>query len=321
VSDNATALVSVITPCFNAAPFLAETIQSCQAQTHQNFELLVVDDGSTDTTATIAEQMSKSDGRIHVFRESHRGTSAARNTALANAHGAFIALLDSDDCWMPDFLEQQLRTLRLNPAADIVTANALNIGGPFDGKPYWPASNQQRLLTMEEMILRENAVHIFSVFHRSVVDRVGGFDSAFPRNEDYHLWLRAAAAGCRFIADYTPRGYYRRHGDSMSANEERMLKGILAVLQDIRSICKNGSPEERAVDSQIARFRRQLLVGEAREYISSGEPRNAIESLKQIAEHERGYVLSALLRVARVWPSALSYSYRTKRAYRQMRAR
>jgi glycosyltransferase involved in cell wall biosynthesis len=316
VAAHGDALVSVLTPAFNAAPYLAETIQSCLAQTYPHFELLIVDDGSTDDTAGIAQSYARSDPRVRVFSTPNGGVSAARNTAIASASGTYIALLDSDDVWMPDYLEAQVRTLSLNPDVDIVTANAINIGGRCDGLPYWPLA-EPREITLREMIVREDAVHIFSVFRRTVLDRVGGFDPAFRGNEDYYFWLRAAAAGCRFFADFVPRGYYRRHPDSMSANEQRMLKGILRVYHAIRPLYPSGSPEANAIDTQVARFSRRLVVSEARECILTGDPRSACTLLKQIPAKDRGRRLSAVLRVAGFWPSVLSLGYRTKQALRQ----
>ena len=95
-------LVSVITPAFNSSAYLAETIQSCLAQTHANLELLIVDDGSTDDTAEIAGQYAASDSRVRVFRIPNSGVAAARNIAVEAARGEFLALLDSDDLWMAD---------------------------------------------------------------------------------------------------------------------------------------------------------------------------------------------------------------------------
>src|SRR4029079_11042109 len=137
------------------------------------------------------------------------GVATARNVAIEYARGEFVALLDSDDLWTTDYLEQQLGRLSGYPEAEVVTANALTLGGRFHGEPLWPESGEIRPISLLDMIVREDAIHIFSVFRRAVFDRAGGFDKDFTGNEDYHFWLKAAAAGCRFIADFTPRGYYR----------------------------------------------------------------------------------------------------------------
>jgi glycosyltransferase involved in cell wall biosynthesis len=93
--------VSVITPAFNAAPYVRETLDSVLAQTFTDFEVIVVDDGSTDETAAIVDWYAQRDPRVRVVRQANRGIAAARNTAIAHARGRFLALLDSDDLWFP----------------------------------------------------------------------------------------------------------------------------------------------------------------------------------------------------------------------------
>jgi glycosyltransferase involved in cell wall biosynthesis len=318
-------LVTVITPAFNAAAHLAETIESCLGQTYTNFELLLVDDGSTDDTAEVAARFAAAEPRIRVFRSPKCGIAGARNVAIGQARGELFALLDSDDLWMPNYLEQQLGTLSRHPSADVITANAINLGGQLDGKAYWPSSEEIRPISLLEMIVREDAIHIFSVFRRTVIDRVGGFDPNFWRagftgNEDYHFWLRAAAARCRFLADFTPRGYYRRRPNSASADERRMLAGIVAVLDDIRRQCSLDGPEAQAIDAQVQRFNRRLLIAEARECMARGDSVGAVEFLRRIPSGDRGPGLSLMLTLAGLWPSLLSRSYRTKQAAREARA-
>ena len=101
-------LVSVIVPAYNAGPFLAATLESVLDQTHRAFEVLVVDDGSTDETATIAAAYAVRDSRIRPLTQANAGVAAARNRGIAEARGEFIAPIDADDIWFPEFLEQVL---------------------------------------------------------------------------------------------------------------------------------------------------------------------------------------------------------------------
>jgi len=311
-------LVSVITPAYNAAAFIAQTIESCLAQTHRHFEMLIVDDGSTDDTAAIVRRYC-GDSRIRFFQTPNRGMSSARNVAINEARGSLVACLDSDDLWFPDYLERQIATLTANPSADVVTANAINLGGHLDGQPYWPLSGDVRPISLLEIIAREDAVHIFSVFRRAVIDRVGLFNEAHRGNVDYEFWLRTAASGCRFVADFTPRGYYRRRPQSASADERRMLKGIMTVLRSIQPYCVPDGPEIRAVDGQLKRFQRQLLMAEARKCLSDGDSSGAVECLERIPGADRGAALSTLLKACRAWPTLLLHCYRVKRGVTHLR--
>ena len=101
-------LVSVITPCYNGERFIAETIESVLGQTYAQWEMIIVDDGSSDGSAQIAEAYAARDGRIRVLRQANAGTACARNNAMRQARGRYIALLDADDVWEPGFLEKQL---------------------------------------------------------------------------------------------------------------------------------------------------------------------------------------------------------------------
>ena len=100
---NRTTIVSVIIPAYNQARFLGEAIKSVLSQTYHNFEIIVVDDGSTDDTPLVASQFA---GRINYFRQENQGLASSRNTGIRNSSGHFIALLDSDDQWLPNYLEK-----------------------------------------------------------------------------------------------------------------------------------------------------------------------------------------------------------------------
>jgi len=128
-------VVSIITPAYNAESYLTETVRSVQSQTFDDFEMLIVDDDSTDDTAEIAKRFAAEDPRIRLIRQANAGPSAARNTAIEQARGEYLALLDSDDLWMHTYLADQLAILAAHPDVDVVSANAFNLGGPHDGEP------------------------------------------------------------------------------------------------------------------------------------------------------------------------------------------
>jgi glycosyltransferase involved in cell wall biosynthesis len=131
-------LVSVILPVYNVAHFLSESIRSVLAQTHQNFEILAVDDGSTDTSGQILDNWETKDIRIHVFHQKNQGLSAARNTGLAHVTGDFVYFLDSDDCIAPNLFERCFAVMRLYNA-DFVTFkfDTISTDGKFVKSDYF----------------------------------------------------------------------------------------------------------------------------------------------------------------------------------------
>lgn len=115
-------LVSIITPCYNAERYIAETIESVLGQTYPHWEMIVVDDGSSDSSADIAERYAAADARIRVSRQANAGTACARNAAMREAQGRYIALLDADDVWEPLFLERQLAFMEEHRAICVCSA-------------------------------------------------------------------------------------------------------------------------------------------------------------------------------------------------------
>lgn len=115
-------LVSIITPCYNGERTLAETIESVLGQSYAHWELLIVDDGSTDGCADVASRYAGRDGRVQLFRQANAGAAAARNNGMRRARGRYIALLDADDLWDRDFLERQLAFMREKHAACVCCA-------------------------------------------------------------------------------------------------------------------------------------------------------------------------------------------------------
>ena len=101
-------LVSIITPCYNGEQFIKETIDSVESQTYPNWEMLIIDDGSTDNSEKIVNQYVEKDSRIKLIKQKNAGSAAARNNGIRQAQGQYIALLDSDDIWLPEFLNDQI---------------------------------------------------------------------------------------------------------------------------------------------------------------------------------------------------------------------
>jgi GT2 family glycosyltransferase len=308
-------VVSVVTPAYNAARYLPETVDSVLAQTCSDLELILVDDGSTDDTLTVARRLAARDGRVQVVATPNGGPAAARNTALATARGEFIALLDSDDLISPQYLAKQIAVLDANPEASIVTANAINRGGgaTFDGKPYWPRTTGIQRLTPCDVIAQEDAVCILSVFRRRVYETIGGFNPTFSGNEDYEFWLRAALAGFVILRNHETLGVYRRHAGSLSSDEPRMLRGVLNVLRHTQSMLEELSPEGEALKRQIARFTRELPRAELRASLQRRDATATSRLLRSLAAERGGWMLAACARLASCWPQPLMWAYRLRR--------
>jgi teichuronic acid biosynthesis glycosyltransferase TuaG len=309
----ASPLVSILTPAYNSSAFIADTVAAALAQTCADFELLVVDDESTDDTIDVVHRVAAGDPRVIVMVSAHGGPAVARNAGLDAARGRFIALLDSDDVWMPAYLEEQLTLLGRFRDSAIVTANAINRGGARNNEPFWPSTRGHRRLSPRDLILQEDSVCIMSVFRREVVDRIGGFDRRYTGNEDYEFWLRAANAGFGIVQNRRPLGYYRRRDDSVSSDDIRMLNGIIKVLETAERMDGAIARERVAVKYQLQRFRYDLVKAEMRVSLSKHDAAQAALGLKALSELRGGWGLAVAAKLGMTWPDLLQRAYELHR--------
>ena len=152
-----------------------------------------------------------------------------------------------------------------------------------------------------------------SVFRRHVYDTIGGFDERFRTNEDYDYWLRAAAACFRFRRNDRPLGYYRRRGDSLSASNLRMLRGILHVYRKLRPALGDRPPELAILDAQVTRFETERLAAEAHLALEAGDVRAASHYIERLYARRGGTKLGLLRLMARWTPALLRQAYQLRR--------
>jgi glycosyltransferase involved in cell wall biosynthesis len=308
-------LVSVIMPAYNVAPFLEDSAASALAQSYPDLELLIIDDGSKDDTASIAERIQRENpSRVRVIRRANGGLAAARNTALSAARGEFFALLDSDDLWEPGFLEHQMKTFSSAPSIDLVTANGRYLGGAWHGELVRPCPDRRPPTTLSTIIADEQAVFVMTVFRRRVYETIGGFDETLRTNEDFDYWLRAALAGFQFARNPEPLAWYRRRDGSLSSDAPRMLRGALRVCVKARALIAD-RPERALLERQIAYYEAELDAALVREALASGDGVAAAQALASL-NSRRPSVRTAIAAVmARHAGSVLSSVYRlTRRA-------
>lgn len=327
------ATVSVIMPAYNVAPYVGAAIGSVLDQTFTDLELIVIDDGSTDATFEIAAACAARDPRIRLLQKPNGGISSARNHGLRAASGAFIAILDSDDLWSPDYLATQMRILEERPEIDVVTGNAWFLddhGGPLSraqdlpgasafargasAGPARPVPDPRPSPNLARILGDETAVFIMSIFRYRVYETIGGFDEGLRTNEDYDFWLRAAIAGFVFHRNDEPLGHYRRRDDSLSASELRMVRGILVVYQKLRPQLLDRPAELAILDAQVARFEGERLAAEARRALETGDFDAAGDHLAALHDRRGGTVLGVARLMARWAPGLLSKAYGMRRA-------
>ena len=188
-------LISVIIPCYNSERFVERAINSVLAQTCKEYEIIVIDDGSTDRTA---EKVRAYGPAVRYLHQKNRGLPAARNTGIAIAQGEYIALLDDDDWWVPEKLERQIAVLSSHPEAALVYCDARVVYENGDAEELFLAQYDYGITPpagfVREQLLAHNFILPSTVMMvRSKLNEVCGFDEEFLAVEDWDLWLRMAS--------------------------------------------------------------------------------------------------------------------------------
>jgi glycosyltransferase involved in cell wall biosynthesis len=245
-------------PAYDAAATIAASIQSALAQTRSDFELIVADDGSHDGTVDIVRSFA-TDGRVRLVECDHRGPAAARNAAIAVASAPYVSLLDSDDFFMPTYLEVMGDTLDRAPDAGFaytdawmfhdVTRRFSRTSATAPTNPPMPPPADPSTFFQE--LLRRNFVYVGATVRRSALDAVGTFDEELRGTEDYDLWLRLVGQGFRAIRAPGTLAVYRQRPDSLSNRALPMRDGTVKVYE---GLAQNAALSDSARDAARARL-------------------------------------------------------------------
>jgi GT2 family glycosyltransferase len=220
--------VSVITPCYNYAHYLGATLDCLQSQSFEDWECVLVDDGSTDASPDVARQYARRDARIRYLRKENGGLPAARNTGLGAAQGRYVFFLDADDLihrdalsWLMKAMANRSRRVCLMRARNFLQDPARD-GFPFEARP--------RAMEFLPNILADNLgpPHCYLAERRAIL-AAGSFDAQLRACEDWDLWIRMAVLGAELVNVDRVGAYYRRHATSMSAGKFRMWEAALRV--------------------------------------------------------------------------------------------
>jgi len=224
-------LISVIMPCFNAAPYIEEAVESVMGQTHGNVELIVFDDGSNDGSDTILKQLAQiHGGRLQLFHSGRVGPYPARNQALQHAHGDYIAFLDADDWWLPETLEKLYDAIARHEA-DLAYCGWQNVGEGIQSAPYTPPAYEEEDAVAHFVRSCPWPIHA-ALMKRSVVDTLHGFSERRFSSMDYDFWLRTLAVTRSIVRVPEVLAFYRWHDSGqISAVKWRQVLDALEAQQ------------------------------------------------------------------------------------------
>jgi glycosyltransferase involved in cell wall biosynthesis len=296
---------SVVIAAYNAARTLPATIRSVLGQTRRDFEIVVVDDGSTDGTDRALAGIR--DDRIIYLRQENLGPAAARNSGIEQSSAELVSLLDSDDLWLPTYLETMHSALRAAPDAGLAYTDAWRLDdlrrriyrrtlmGP-QRPPRRPPADPAALLAA---LLERNFVFTSATVRRSVLDAVGGF-TTLTRSEDYELWLRIAASGVRFTNTGKVLAVYRDRPGSRIHDRTAMWRGRAEIYEHVLATYPITETARTIAERRLLETRHEL-----ENLLANTEPSGKFSMLRgprRIANGLRAYRLRTPRAVAAAFP-------------------
>jgi teichuronic acid biosynthesis glycosyltransferase TuaG len=228
--------VSVIMPAYNAEKFIAHSIESVMCQTFSDWELVVVDDGSTDRTADVVKQYSNRDPKVKYVYQQNGRQGNARNTGIRYSSSEFTAFLDADDLWVPEKLALQLPYLE-SGKADLVFSNYISFTrdisggevikcpcGIFDQREFFELLSLRNMIGIQTVVVRKSSLLSVNLFSEEL---------NLQNAEDYHLWLKLCVSGSRFYGIERSLAFYRRHENQATFGDATAYRQALNAVLDL----------------------------------------------------------------------------------------
>jgi glycosyltransferase involved in cell wall biosynthesis len=241
-------LVSIVIPAYNSANYLPQALDSVLNQTFRDYEIIVVDDGSTDETEQV---LAPYRGLIRYIRKENGGPASARNAGIRQASGEYIAFLDADDIWLPDKLQSQIDFISKNPDLHVLFTDC----AIFDQHGFVTSSikenhNISARITFQDLLTKHFVPMSSIIVKRACLDEIGLFDESLTGAEDYNLYLRLAQ---KFQFGYLDKVlvYHRKHENSLSEDLEQMRRDELTNLDKIANLFPDAKIDKRKLVAQI----------------------------------------------------------------------
>jgi len=305
--------VSVVVPAYNIADYIAETLDSALAQTYRSYEIILVNDGSTDTSELESTLAPYLDDIVYVKQE-NAGASAARNAAIRLARGELLAFLDGDDVWLPEFLRSQIDYLEKN-SLEMVYCDALIFGESlFANQTFMQTSPSAGAVSPVSLITAEcNVITSGTVLKKDTLEKFGTFDVELKRAQDFDLWFRLAKKGVRIGYQREVLLKYRvRAGNLSGTNVDRARRNV-EVIRFIGKKYELTEIENRAWKQYLALCEAELELEQGKLCLVEGDFTTAQAHLAEANKFYRKPKLSLINWLLRRSPRLTARLYKTIR--------
>ncbi len=294
--------MSVIIPSYNTAQYIGEALDSVFAQSFKDYEVIVINDGSPDSLE-LERVLQPYSTRIRYLKKENGGLASARNAGIRVSRGELLVMFDSDDIWLPGYLEKQVAAITASPDIAVSYTNATLFGdSPLAGKDFMSLFPSEGEVTFFSML--EEKVHVMgtSMVRRNVIMEAGLYDEKLRSSEDFELWLRVAHKGWKFVYTREPLFLYRRREGCLSLDQMTFWKNLQIVMDKIERTLEMSS-EERALFMQRRRHMKAMLdLHEGKEAFAKRNFPQAIESLSQANTFFSSPKLTIVLRMLQLAP-------------------
>lgn len=303
VTADQTPRISVIIPAYKTAHLIAGCLDSVMAQTYQNFEAIVVNDGSPDTP-DLEKVLAPYMDRIVYIKQQNKRAAGARNTAIAQARGEFLAFLDSDDSWFPGHLALQMKLADADPSLDLIYSNALLTGHPERVRKFMDRCPSSGEATFAALIVERCQIPISTVVVRkTALVRAGGFDETLLRCDDYDMWVRTAFHGAKIGYGRTVQARLNvGRPNSLSEERAKMVEAYWNILEKFDRTLPLTDADRAIVRKRAAEIKGNFLVEQGKKQLKAGEFGKAQEFFAEANKNLKAPRLSLLLFGLRIAP-------------------
>lgn len=305
--------VSVIIPAYNSSEIIEETLDSVFAQTYTDYEVILVNDGSPDTEK-LEKILRPYLERLVYIKQKNRGAGAARNLAIENARGEFLAFLDSDDIWFPEYLKMQVKFLE-NKYLDLVYADAVWFGGSaVDGKTFMQTCPSRGKIDTNSLLDQTCTVLTSATLvRRSAVLEAGMFEQEKVRAHDFVLWLKIVKKGFRLGYQKKVLGKHRIHPESLSGDSIQRVEREINVYRRVKKLLEFNENQQQIIEKQIERLQAEKEIERGKSFLLQEKFHSAVKSFEKANEYRKSKKLKAVICFLKLFPKFFLKIYRSRR--------
>jgi glycosyltransferase involved in cell wall biosynthesis len=305
MSDTRTPTVSIIIPAYNTAGLIGQCLESVLSQTYADFEALVVNDGSPDTPE-LEKALAPFMDRIVYIKQENKRAAGARNTAIRQAKGEFLAFLDSDDGWLRHHLASQMKKFADDPSLDLVYANGIRIANPRRQVEFMERCPSYGTANFEALVVERCQISVSTVVVRkSAIVKAGGFDESLLRCDDYDMWLRAAFHGAKI--GYGREVQARLNGGrpgSLGSSRVKMLEAYCLILDKALRTLPLSDAQHKLVSTRMSQIKAANLIEEGKLQLNQGRFEKARELFSEANKSVRQWKITLALLGLDIAPQA-----------------